>query len=55
MEEVHLSSSRAVKLDGGEAARKGVELGFGGEEVWRMDGEKLAAVWDVTRSLNDQG
>jgi copper homeostasis protein CutC len=49
MEEVHLSSSRAAKGVSGAAVEKGVEMGFGGDEVWKMDGERLREFWQVIK------
>lgn len=53
IEEVHLSSSRAVKVDSSEALMKGIEYGFGGDEVWKMDGERLREFWEIIKGWNE--
>ena len=47
MEEVHLSCGRSVKEEDSDAIRRGVELGFGKGEVWRLDERRLSEFWRV--------
>lgn len=55
MEEVHLSSSSAVRGGGREAVLKGVEMGFGADEVWRMDVGRFEDFWRVVKRWNQKG
>ena len=52
IKEVHLSSSGAVRGSGGEAVMRGIDFGFGDDEIWRMNTAKLKHFWKVIRSLD---
>ena len=49
LKEVHFTASNAVKPEMTEELRRGVELGFGLEE-WKIDVDKVEAIWETVRA-----
>jgi copper homeostasis protein CutC len=49
--EVHMTGSSTVVLPsaGSPAGQRRKELGFGADEIWTVDREKVAAVWTAMK------
>lgn len=52
LKEIHLTASEVVKDDhAGRAGEKGAVFGFGEPKIWRMNEDKLRAVFQVIDAL----